>query len=427
MNIKPRVVLSVLLFLVTLTPAVWAQVTPTAQTTPSNPLQTLAEGNNTFGMDLFHQLGKSVPDGKNLVFSPYSISSALAMAWTGARKNTEAQMAQVLHFTGGRETIGQSFHQLRDGLEEAGKDGGFELGIANSLWLQKDFKLLQPFLDGLDHDFNAPPQLVDFQKEPEPARLGINQWVEDKTKQKIKDLIPPGAFDKETFMVLVNAVYFKADWLNAFKPGDTKQLPFHFSAENSAPISMMQQQKVFRIAEDDQAQVLELPYKGDQLSMDVILPKNAQGLPDVEQKLDSAGLKTWLSKMSNQTVDVKLPKFKMTFGTVQLNPFLEGMGMPEAFDKHLADFTGMAKIDLRRERIYIQKVFHKAFVNVDEKGTEAAAATAVVVAHACSVYVPIEPKIILFNADHPFIFLIRDKQTNSILFIGRVADPRSES
>ncbi|MGH7739620.1 MAG: serpin family protein, partial [bacterium] len=303
-----------------------------------------------------------------------------------------------------------------------------DLSIANSLWAQNDFKFLQPFLDGLSNNFNAPPELLDFRKAAESARLQINQWVADKTDQKIKNLIAPGALDRESIMVLVNAVYFKADWLSAFKAEDTKELPFHLNSNVSAPVSMMQQQNHFRIFADNQEQVLELPYKGDQLSMVVVLPRKGQDLSALEQKLNMNVLDGWLLNMSEQIVNVKIPKFKFSFGTVELKPFLVDMGMGDAFNRGVADFSGMSKL-APGEHIYIQKVLHKAFVNVDEKGTEAAAATAVIVgAHPCCMVIPIIPKIIhLFNADHPFLFIVRDKKTNSILFIGKVADPRSES
>lgn len=410
-----------------LVPSVWAQAIPTAATsTPVASLESLAEGNNAFGMDLFHRLGQSVANDKNLVFSPYSISTALAMAWTGARNNTAAQMEQVLHLTGDQQTIGDGFHQMRDSLENAGKNGGFDLSIANSLWLQNDYPFLQPFLDGLKNDFNAPPNLVNFKTGVEAVRGQINQWVEDKTHQKIKDLIPSGALDpRVTRMVLVNAVYFKADWQNAFKPEVTQQLPFHYSADNSAPVSMMAQQQYFQIAEDDRTQVLELPYKGNQFSMVVILPKDEMDLPALEQNLNLDTLNTWLSKMCSKEVQVKLPKFKFTYGTVYLNAFLSKMGITDAFNEQVADFSGM--IAPEQEHLHISQVVHKAFVNVDEKGTEAAAATSVIMAIPLCMPMNPRPLPIVFNADHPFLFLIRDNQTHSILFIGRVADPRAES
>jgi serpin B len=381
-------------------------------------LGALVDGNNAFGMDLFHRLGPTVAAGKNLVFSPYSIVTAMTMVWTGARNNTETQMAQALHFAGGRDTISGGFQSLQSSLNELGKENGFDFKVANSIWVQKDYKLLQPFLEGLKNDFDAPPNPVDFNN-PATARLQINQWVEDKTNFKIKDLLGPGALDSQIIrMLLVNAVYFKADWLSAFKPADTQSLPFHTGADNASPVPMMQQQKDFMIAQDDTAQVLEMPYKGDELAMDVILPRAADGLPALEQKVSPDMLNTWFLKMSSQPVQVKLPKFKFTYGTVDLKPFLSDLGMAEAFDSVKGDFSGITG----NKDFFIQFVMHKAFVSVDEKGTEAAAATAVGLSMASVAMSPPQP--ILFNADHPFLFLIRDKLTRNILFIGRVADPR---
>ena len=403
----------------------WAQTTPAAPTAASTPgasLQSLVDGNNAFGLDLYHHLGQSVTKDKNLVFSPYSVSTALAMTWSGAQNNTKTQMAQVLHLTDDPKTIGENFHQLRNGLEAAAKDGGFDLSIANSLWIQNDYHFLQPFLDGLNNDFNAPPNLVDFKTDSEAVGLQINQWVENKTQQKIKDLIPPHSLNpRETKMVLVNAVYFKADWLRAFKAENTKQKPFYFP-RGDASVSMMQQEENFKFLETDEAQILELPYKGNRISMLVILPSE-WAISAFEQKLTPDLINGWISQMKPQSVDVQLPKFKFTYGAVNLSTFLIDMGMTGAFDKDAADFSGMTS--LKEERLNIDQVMHKAFVNVDEKGTEAAAATGVVMVHMEAIMRP--PKPVIFNANHPFLFLIRDNQTNSILFIGRIADPRMEN
>jgi serpin B len=403
-----------------------ALVAPTlqAQTTPAltptavtiDPLSILVDGNNAFGLDLYHALAKLAAKDENLVFSPYSISTALAMTWIGARNQTQTQMAGVLHFAGDEKAIGSSFHQLQDGLESAGKDGGFDLSLANSIWLQKEGQFLQPFLDELKNDFNAPPSLVDFTL-PDPVRLQINQWVENKTNEKIKDLLAPGVLDPYTKIVLVNAVYFKANWSNLFKANDTAQLPFHFS-RSDASVPMMQQTNHFKIAQNDAAQILELPYQDNRISMIVVLPTDWK-LSSFEPTVTSELLTSWLTDMKEQLVAVKLPKFKFSYGVTDLSSSLSKMGMADAFSKE-ADFSGMSG----GTKFCISHVLHKAFVNVDEKGTEAAAATAVA---ARAMVVREEKEVpIRFTADHPFLFLIRDNQTHSILFIGRVADPRAE-
>jgi serpin B len=389
-------------------------LTPTVVTV--DPLSTLADGNNAFGLDLYHALAKLAGKDENLVFSPYSVSTALAMTWVGARNHTQTQMASVLRFTSDEKTIGSGFHHLRDGLEAAGKNGGFDLSIANSIWLQKEGPFLQPFLDELKNDFNSPPSLVDFTL-PDPVRLQINQWVENKTNEKIKDLLAPGTLDPYTKIVLVNAVYFKANWLSSFEAKNTLELPFHFSRSDAA-VPMMHQTAHFKIAQNDAAQVLEMPYQGNRISMVIILPTDWK-LSSFEPTLTPELLTSWLADMKDHSVEVKLPKFKFSYGVTDLSPSLEKMGMADAFSK-TADFSGMTK----DSQLRISHVLHKAFVNVDEKGTEAAAATASVAVAFEAIKRKDTP--IRFTADHPFLFLIRDNQTHSILFMGRVADPRAE-
>ncbi len=428
-------VLIIFILLGTMVPTVFAQEKPTPQPT-IDPLVDIAEGNNAFGLELYHKLAKTVTNDKNLFMSPYSISTALVMTWVGARNDTESQMAQVLHIKGDRDTVGENFHQLQSSLElsavktDVRKEDAvntnqqetsnsaplFDLKIANSLWLQEGTEYLQPFLDVLGNDFKAPPRKVNFSN-TEPVRLQINQWVEEKTEQKIKDLIAPGILNDQTKMVLVNAIYFKANWLYPFDINQTLGVTFHLGDGNTIQVPMMHQKKRLMIAENEKFQVLELPYKGNRLSMVVILPRDSKDLIGWEKNLNSDLLNKCLSQMEPGMVRVCFPKFKFSFGSVDLTSQLSGMGMSDAFGTK-ADFSGMTG----SKDLLISHVLHKAFINVDEKGTEAAAATASVISVTSMKF----GKIVYFNADHPFLFLIRDMETKSILFIGRVANPTLE-
>jgi len=359
----------------------------------------------------------------NLVFSPYSITTALAMAWTGARNNTSTQMAQALHFSCNQKKIGQEFHQLQKSLNELGKQRDVELDIANSLWLNMDFQFNNTYLNDVKKDYAANLKKLDF-KDTVSATNTINQWVEQKTNEKIKDLLKPSdlstSANEKMGMVLVNAVYFLGNWAKQFEVKQTQ--PEHFYLQNGSPITvqMMNQTDSFSISKNEEAQILELPYKGSKLSMILILPNKKDGLPVLEQSLTSEKLDSWISTLRNNQVTIRIPKFKLTYGVVDLIPGLKWLGITDAFDKQIADFYEMLSPKYSTlEKLYIKFVFHKACISVDEKGTEAAAATDIGgVVDLVSIM-----DITTFDADHPFLFFIRDKQTNSILFMGRMADP----
>lgn len=255
---------------------------------------------------------------------------------------------------------------------------------------------------------------VDFIKNTEPTRQTINQWIEEKTKDKIKELIKPGRLTTLTRLVLTNAIYFKGRWMSQFKKESTRPESFELISGDKAEVPMMNQAKEFNYSENETLQILEMPYEGDKLSMVVLLPKEKKGIKGLENLLNAENLKNWISTLRQQEVIVWLPRFKMTSEFI-MNEALKSLGMVDAFDMKLADFSGMTPDPV----LYISEVIHKAFVDVNEEGTEAAAATAVITREAAMP----EPKPV-FRANRPFIFIIRDKSSDSILFIGRVMDPR---
>ena len=351
--------------------------------------------------------------------SPASISAALAMTFGGARGETEAQMKRVLHVDGARDAVAADWGRLSRALQSPARP--LTLRIANRLFGEKTTKFEQAFIDKTKLDFGAPLEPNDFVNAFEPARAHINGWVEDQTEHRIKELLPPNALDKQTRLVLVNAIYFLADWAEPFEKSATYDAPFSVAQGAPKATPMMHRAGKHRFAQADGVKVLELPYKGGDASMLVILPDRKDGLADLEKSLTGAKLEGWKTALAMQTVAVSLPRFEVSpTPSMSLGEDLKSLGMPDAFDRDKADFTGIANPVDRKERLKIDKVFHKAFVKVDEKGTEAAAATAVVMAKGGG---PPPAPPLEFNADHPFVFAIVDKATGVVLFLGRVADP----
>lgn len=372
-------------------------------------LISLAEANNAFAFNLYMLAAK---DGGNLFLSPYSISSALAMTFAGARGATAAQMAEALHLDGTPEEIHQAFSQLNAAFNAGGKD--YRLSVANALWAQKGFEFKADFLDAAKKYYGAGARIVDFAGNTETARLTINKWVEDDTEKKIVELIKEGVLDPLTRLVLTNAIYFKGQWEHEFMPERTQNRPFYLAAGDRADVPFMRQAESFRYAHTHNAQVLELPYAGGDLAMMIVLPDEGSSIAEVEASLKAAGLEPFVGALSSRRVDVSIPRFKFA-DELSLKESLKQLGMVDAFDEMRADFSGMCD-----EPLYISEVVHKAFVEVNEEGTEAAAATGVVVG-VRSVMVD-EP--VVFTADRPFFFAIRDLATGSVLFMGRLADPR---
>jgi RNA polymerase sigma factor (sigma-70 family) len=365
------------------------------------------EGNTRFALDLY---GRLRAEKGNLFLSPYSLSTALAMTYAGARTQTAEQMARTLHFTLGQEKLHPAFAELAGRLK-GGKKSTYRLSVANALWGQKGYPFLPDFLELNRNFYGAGLQEVDFIRGREEARQTINRWVEKQTEDKIKDLLQPGILTVNTRLVLTNAVYFNATWEKPFDKKQTREQPFTVTADRKVNVPTMSQVGTFRHFADAKLQALELPYKGKELSMVLLLPRKVDGLPGLEESLTPANLKRWLDGLKAQRVYVFVPRFECT-SSFKLKEVLSDMGMSLAFQPGLADLSGMNG----KGGLFIRETVHKAFVKVDEVGTEAAAATAVVVDRESA-----PPS---FRADHPFLFLIRDNRSGSILFLGRVADPR---
>jgi len=367
----------------------------------------VVDANNEFALDLYRELKDSE---ENIFYSPWSLSTALAMTYEGARSRTADEMQEVLHIPEDDENRRGSFKKIQDEINREGKD--YELYTANALWPQKDYPFLESYMNVIRTYYDGEVTNLDYITETEKSRQTINSWVEDKTKDKIKDLIPPGVLDPLTRLVLTNAIYFKGVWVKQFNENDTQEQDFLVSPEKTVRVPMMSltgEEARFNYTETEEVQVLELPYEGEGVSMLVILPKE-DTLDSVEESLSMGKLSQWKSNLQEQEVHVFLPRFKLETKYF-LPETLKEMGMLTAFTEN-ADFSGM---DGTRD-LFISNVIHQAFVEVNEEGTEAAAATAVVMARG-------RPRYKVFRADHPFIFIIQDKKTGNILFLGRLKDP----
>jgi serpin B len=357
-----------------------------------------AESVNGLAFDLYKKLASG--NGGNLFLSPYSISSALAMTYTGARGETAGQMQQVLHF-GGQDTTHPAFSYLRDTLNSLQEKGHVQLSVANALWPQKDYAFLPDYLALTEAYYGSEIHPVDYKADTEGAREKINSWVEEQTQGKIQDLLAEGVLSPLTRLVLANAIYFKGDWARQFNKENTRPAQFTLPDGNRIDVSMMTQTGDFNLAVTDTLQVLELPYEGSDLSMLILLPNPGEMLTlDLPDELE----------FDETEVMVLLPKFKIE-SEFYLGSTLAALGMPLAFSMQ-ADFSGM---DASR-RLFIDEVIHKAFVEVSEEGTEAAAATGVGMRTTS-----MPPQ---FEVNRPFLFLVRENSTGTILFIGRINDPR---
>jgi serine protease inhibitor len=371
-------------------------------------VKALVGGNNEFALDLYARLAKK--EG-NLVFSPYSVSNALAMTYAGARGETAEEMAKVLHFTLGQERLHPAFGELIADLQKDDKNRPYSLHVANSLWGQKGYPFVDGFLRISRKNYGAGLQEVDFAR-TEEARATINRWVEEQTRDKVKELLSREHVTPATRLFLVNAIYFKGAWEMPFRKDKTEEAPFELKPDEKVNVATMTSPEgVFNYASGDDAQWVDLPYKGHRLAMVVVLPQKKGGLAAFETGLTAKALQEAVGKLKPHWGPVSLPRFKVTTDC-RLGETLKEMGMSLAFSGE-ADFGGIVK----REALNITAVVHKADIDVDELGTEAAAATGV--GFASSGYTPFA-----FRADRPFLFLIRDKQTGSILFLGRVTDPR---
>jgi len=375
-------------------------------------MQQVAGDNNAFAVDLYHQLCSR--DG-NLFFSPFSISTALTMTYAGAKGETASEMKDVLHLTMDGEALHRAYGGWIDSLNRRGEEGAYLLEVANALWGQNGTRFLDDFLHLVQSAYGAGLKEVDFISNPEAARQTINAWVEEKTADKIKELLARGTITDMTRLVLTNAVYFKGKWKGKFNDMFTRDEPFTLAGGIEIETPMMQQTERLAYMENENFQALGLPYVKNELSMIILLPREMDGIGDLEKSLSASGLAACIDAMETRYVEVCFPKFKMT-SEFQLNDALSAMGMSRAFHEGTADFSGMTG----NRDFFIWAVVHKAYVDVNEEGTEAAAATGLVMG-VTSVMPEKQP--VVFRADHPFLFLIRDNESGGILFMGRVMNP----
>jgi serpin B len=376
----------------------------------------LVRGNSEFTFDLYARLRGQ--EG-NIFFSSYSISNALAMTYAGARGPTATQMARSLRFPLEGDRLHRAFASVIGDVNSPGSPRRAELHVANALWPQAGFPIATDFQAIARNHYRAGLQPLDFRRAPETARARINAWVEQQTQDRIKDLVPEGVLTMDTRLVLTNAIYFKGTWMHRFPDGATRKEPFTLSTGRAiGEVPLMNQRGNFRYLDGGSFQALELPYEGGELSMIVFLPRRVDGLTELEHTLTAARMTDWLSRMTADDVVVMLPRFKVT-AKFELKQALTELGMSLAFSPEQADFSGITKA----APLWLSAVIHKAYVEVNEQGTEAAAATAPVVTMASAR--PRPPKAV-FRADHPFFFVIRDSRTSSPLFSGRVVNPAAD-
>jgi len=380
-------------------------------------LDLLVKGNSAFGFDFFQQVRV---EQSNQFFSPLSLSTALAMTYGGARGSTAEQMAQVMHFNLPPEQFHPAFNaldlQLHQGSQDQADSQPFQLDVSNSIWGQKEHPFKPEFLDLLAQNYGAGLRLADFIQDAEGARKEINDWVSEKTRERIQDLIPQGGVDDSTRLVLANAIYFKADWLYPFEANNTTDIPFFLLDGSQVQVKTMSfdQPETLPYYKGDGLEAVELPYVGEEVSMWVLVPDSGQ-LAALESGFDLVQMERIRSESHGTELQLLLPKFEYTVA-YELSDLLAEMGMPDAFCAGAPDFSVMDETG----DLCIDKIFHKAFVAVDEKGTEAAAASAVVMKE---LSMKAQEQIVL-RVDRPFLFLIRHRPSGSILFIGRVLDPR---
>ncbi len=379
-------------------------------TEATGDMAAVVEGNNQFAVDLYQ-----TADGGNLFFSPFSINAALSMVYAGAEGETETQIADALGVTVDEAAWHDNLGALFDDLVGP-HHRGYTLHGANAFWGQETAPFLDPFVDVLENSYLAPLQLADFETGSAEAREDINSWVSKQTKGKIDELFKSGDINGYTKFVLANAIYFKADWVDTFDEDLTRDQDFFVDPDQTVRVPLMTQLESFPYTEDEQVQVLEMPYEDDELAMLIVLPLELDGLDAVEADLSAERLAGWVEEMYSQEVDVTLPTFEMSH-ELPLVDALEALGVTDAFDQTAADFTGIVDAEDMDGAYYLHAARHKAYVKVDEKGTEAAAATGFAGGDDDDAAYP------EFIADHPFLYLIRDRLTGAILFMGRVENP----
>jgi serpin B len=374
----------------------------------------LATAINAFGFDLWGRM-RTTPG--NLAVSPMSVSLALAMTYDGARSETATQMAKVLHFDMPTDALHAAAGRLVASANEP--SGGATVKVANRLFGDKAYTFEDPFLAVTRDRYGAELERVDFQGALDQSRAQINAWVSDRTQKRITDVLPATSLSTDTRLVLVNALYLKGQWVNPFDRFVTSLQPFHMNATQTVSVPTMEQTSSFRYAEQEGLRAVEMAYVGEDLAMTILVPTAADGLAALETSLTAERFGQIRAAMESQQVQLAMPRFVIDpSSSFLLSEQLTAMGMPLAFDRNRADFTGMANPPDPEQRLYIAQVYHKVFVAVDEAGTEAAAATAVEMAVRGMASTPVEVR-----ADHPFLFVIHARESGAILFIGRVADP----
>jgi serpin B len=389
---------------------------------PTGPAS-FAEDGNDFALAMFGEL-RQLPG--NLFFSPFSIRAALGMAHAGARGETAAQMREALRISSSDETQHMAFAETAQRLGAAG-GGEYEMVLANSLWCDDAAPLLPGYLDLIARHYGGGINLVDFRRAAEAARITINRWVEDQTRHKIRELIPSGGVDGETRLVLVNAIYFKGAWLLQFRSAATRDERFFLQDGGTVQAPLMHQHEHVRYRQAAGFQAVDLAYRGNDLSMLVLLPDRRNGLRDLENTLSARMLQDCVMQMGYREVELFVPRFKITWGTANIRSQLTALGMTLPFDRSQADFCGInGRQPANEEALFISAVLHKAFVEVNEEGTEAAAATAGAGPATSAGRRSKPPPVPVFRADHPFLFAIRDRRSGAFLFLGRMADPTRE-
>ena len=405
-----------------ITPTEWNNLRPfrerASELATEAELTDLVSGNSAFAFDLYRTL--AARDG-NLFYSPYSISLAIAMTYAGARGETERQMADTLRILLPQDTLHSTFNALDLEIASRGKSPeleegeAFRLKIANAVWSQEDHGFLEEFLNVLSESYGTGVRPVDFRGSPEESRITINDWVAESTEDRITDLFPPGIINELTRMVLTDAIYFNARWQYVFEERRTRQDAFHLLDGSSIDVPMMNTTEEFGYAKGEEYQVVDLPYVGGELSLTLMLPDRGR-FSEFEERLDAAFVRRIIEGIKDRQVDLKMPRFEFE-SQFRLSETFKGMGMVNAFDPATAEFSGMDGRSCSGLCLFIREIVHKAFVSVDEEGTEAAAATGVATQNTSAKPEPIEVTV-----DMPFIFLIRDRGTDAVLFVGRVQE-----
>lgn len=378
----------------------------------SEDINNIVNANNKFALELHSILSNENPR-ENIFFSPYSISTAMAMVYEGARGDTANEIRSVFNFQKDDAIRRLAMQVISSRLNR--EDTKHKLQTANALWMQKDYQFLDEFKDVVSKYYGGKAVSVDFVGATEESRKKINSWVEQETNNKIKNLFPEGTLNALTRLVLTNAIYFKGDWANQFEKDNTKEEYFSVGGNKKVKVPMMSKRgsgALFKYAETEELQILEIPYEGEEISMLVLLPKYNNDIKDLEKSLTTESLSHWKSILKKQQVDIYLPKFSLN-NRYLLNDKLKAMGMPSAFTHRTADFSGIDGT----QNLFIQAVIHQSFVEVNEEGTEAAAATGVSIG-VTSVAMPV-----VFRADRPFLFLIQETRTGKILFMGKISNP----